>query len=740
MRRAARWIAIGVGILLGAIAAAVASILVLLHTPWAGSLVRGYAVKAIDDAIAGSVRVADLSLSLHQIALRNVVVRDPSGAVVAVVPRVVVRIELAPLLHRTLVVKSVQVVAPRARIVLRDGSSNLERALARTGPHHPLAGAIDVRELSLRGGRLLVQRDAGRTLALVEGVTVGAHGNGDTRAGSFSVAAEVHGRSLAPPRGGVVVMARAAGTGGLDDGRAQVRIGDEIALGASASGGGHYRARIERLAIPPRLAKIVVASWPLVVPVDVSGGAEIRGSHVRIDVDAHAGDARLAVTGALDARDLTTSGVSIELHDANPARLLGAGPSGDVDAAVRVRAGSLAPKRLDARAHVDATAQDSRFGQMHARATARVTGGRLQALSARLSAPGVHASLDGHGGPKRLPNERLTVDGRIRVERLSRLTPSLHGRGSARFTIAGTPAGGASSLSAQLRASLPRLRVASHRPVGRDRFAGGRRRPWPGNGLRAVALHDLAIAYGPPQRRPQRWTQRSRALVEVGAGRVAVRNLALASDDQSIALSASRRSDAVAAHVRVRDLDLRSLAPLGIAAPPLELSARVDLRGTSRRPRLDAVVDLVGGQFGGPALQTGKVSLRYRPGTLSASARALTTRGGELRAKASMPVRLSLSDLPSIAELTARPLHATVRLDDFQTGWLADAIPSLSRVRGTVDGNVVVDGTAASPEVRANVAWRDGAIIGRPRPSVTVGISARETDPAPTPSGSSATR
>lgn len=744
MRRVAKWIGLGLGILIVAAVTLLLSSILFIESRWGAELARRYVMSAIDKRIAGNLQIGAMSLSLHRIVVRDLAVHDPSGVTVARIPRIAVAFELAPLLHRRLVVDDIRVFAPALRMIMSGSTSNAARALApRAGSPSSSSSssiAVDVRNLALRGGRVLIERPNEGTLAFVDGLTVDASATVGAGLRRCSVQATVHGHSLAPPAGGIVAEIRARADGALDFGEAELRIGDSVALFARVLGRNHYAVHVRRLAVTPRLGQIVVPSWPLVVPVELAGHAELRGTRAHLDIRTLSVDSmHIHVVGGAEVRQRTTSGVLLVVRHLDPAELFGRGPAADIDATVRIAPGSFDLADVDARAVVDARAADARARPIRAHLTARLSHGHLRAFTARASARGTRAAFHAEGGPGRLPDEQLTLHGTLIAESLSRFAPSLHGPGGLRISAAGDPAAGLSSLSARVSAVLPRVRLGSHEPLALAlslslEGAAARRA--------TLDVRDIVLSYGRADGARHRWTQRGLASVELGSAQAEIRHLALTSGRQSIVVSAERSGKDVAAHMRVHHFHLRSVSPIGMPELPTHIDARLDGRATvtARRPRLDLLVELSGSGDSAAVLHSGRLAIRYRPELLSARASLATRGGGALDARAEMPLRVTSTHAPPLAALERQPVRATVSLHSFKTSWVAAVVPSLARVHGIVDGELVVRGTARHPRMQGNVDWRDGAVIGRARPSAQVGRSDRERSQASLSSDSSASQ
>ena len=647
MRRVIEWVAIASCILVATLESGVVSLLLAVATPWGSELARHYALAAINGRIAGHLSARHLSVSWKRVALGDLVLQDPSGAVVARVPRVVVRFALAPLVHRRVVLTDVAVVAPALRTIVAGRSSSLASAVASRRSTSPVDLELVVRRLRVRGGRVLVEEPRRRARAFVRDLRVDARGRGNPATPAWSGAVALRAKSALPPGGAIGLAARF------------VVAGPAIQLWASA-----------------RLP----------------------------------GDARLDVAGAANRRRKTTSGAHLRLVHLDPARLFRRGPTGDIEADVRVGAGSLAPADLRAHAVVRGALRTAR-GPARFRAVAEVADGRLRDASARATVPGARLTLAARGGAGRLPDEELVAHGRVHVAALAALSARAHGRARLRFAVAGNPARGLPSLSARATLSLFRLRLRGSAPLWLT-LAATATHPERARGGAAIAatIADARVGYETKRRPSQRWAQRGRARIEAGSGRVALSDFTLVSRGQTISLWAALRRGQAGPHGRL----VVALHDVTIPAPTVA----------------DASV---------PAIERGRVALTARPDRLAARLHLVTDGGGTLTGDASMPIRLSLAHPPSLAALRRHPLHATLRLSRFHTAWIAALLPEVQRMHGTVSGVLTVAGTAEKPLVAGQLWWRNGLIVQQPRPP-PAGTPSRARGRAPPPSRRSADR
>ena len=673
MRRLLAWLAFAPLILLVTLLLVIGGLVLLVESRWGSVIVQRWVEHRIDSRISGSVTLGSLSIGLHRVAAADVVLRDPSGAIVLRVAHVAAGFELLPVLHHRIALHQVTITEPEVLVAL-DHRSNLARAIARP-PNVPKPPPFDwnvtVDHLIVRGGELLATRPGAFPLALVRGLTVHAHGGGNPARRTFTVAAHVRGASESPPVGGLAVDATAHRGARLDRGAAEVRVGDAIRLSARVVGPNAYLVHLGRLEVTPRLAELAVARWPLAVPVGVRGDIGLAGAQVRVSMTARvSGGGRVTLDGTVDRAQRTTGGIAVHARALDPGRLLGRGPDGAIDADVAVAPGPLAPRAFDAHLVADARLDTSPPATAHADIAVR--DGRLVMLAARGEMPGARAKLVGHGGPGRLPHEQLALDGRLVASRLSRLHGSLHGAAEVRVRASGNPGVGLASLRAAVHVRARRLRVGGRPPLWLALRAAVPRARVVGGDERAVELRltDVLVAYGAPRAPSTRWTERGSATVAWRGGELRVRDSALASGRQSLALSGAYGHGAADAQVSFGDLQLRSARALtGRRLPPALARAAL----------------------------SGAVDVRLRPSHQLVGDAHLSSDVGALRASFALPAALP------------PPPDATVRVDAVASEvplgpWLQLARPQAPvRAAGTVRLTLSLAGTGAAPRLEARV-------------------------------------
>ncbi len=220
------------------------------------------------------------------------------------------------------------------------------------------------------------------------------------------------------------------------------------------------------------------------------------------------------------------------------------------------------------------------------------------------------------------------------------------------------------------------------------------------------------------------------ATVRLDDGTIELDGLELEVDTARLDIRGSLTPNRVAASVRLADLDLRRLEPLG--APPLVgmVALDVDLAGTPQAPTVRGEVRLRGFALGAdPSPVDLGVTLGFDLGGGRLTAAVVTGGLGDppLRIDASVPARFALEpfvfDLPDPLPLDAR-ITGTVLLERV-ADWLAlDG----QTVAGRLDADLAVGGTTAVPALTGRVAMAGGrvedVVVGALLTDLTVDVRA----------------
>ncbi|MCC6764424.1 MAG: translocation/assembly module TamB domain-containing protein [Deltaproteobacteria bacterium] len=395
------------------------------------------------------------------------------------------------------------------------------------------------------------------------------------------------------------------------------------------------------------------------------------------------------------------------------------------DAAVRADAGRLTVDRLDVATNVGtvAAAGDARLGGAPGgatggvRAEARVTDlAPLAALLGRFGFSGagsVRATL--RGSPAAFDAEVVVAARQLAGAgwRTATLDASLVGRGlggaaadvalhgtareaalgERRLTEIGVDAGARGALTAlrgdvavrarepdgafhELRADVARRGDTTRATVGTVRFT-----------------HRGTV-----------WTALGTPVLELRGARLSIGDLALRAGDGSVRVTGVLAAGGSDLEVVVDGLDLEALAGLVPAEARGRLAGRVRLGGGFAAPRIDADVDIAAPTLGGTrydelrarvAVAAGRGELH---GRLARAAQTLVVDAGAPLVLALAPFRFALGDP-----------EARVRADGIDLAFVGALWPDLvSKVGGTLDGDVRVAGPVAAPEAHGTIGLTGG--------------------------------
>lgn len=134
-RRVLRWLAIGVGAVVGLVVLVVGAVLVLLHTDWGRATAVRLGLGAFNDTIRGEVRVERLEGSVFgSFAVVGAEVLDPEGVVVASAARIEVEWDPWALLDERVSVQRALVVEPSFTLQDAQGQVGIARAFEAVTP------------------------------------------------------------------------------------------------------------------------------------------------------------------------------------------------------------------------------------------------------------------------------------------------------------------------------------------------------------------------------------------------------------------------------------------------------------------------------------------------------------------------------------------------------------------------------------------------------------------------------
>jgi translocation and assembly module TamB len=682
--RVLTWVAAIIGSVAALIVLAVIGAYFGLQTRAGGRLLKSIAVGQVNKSIRGHLALGTVAFHGTGLDLRDVVLTDPEDLPVIRVGHLSVRYGLWGLFSRQVEINSVDIDRPEIYLRQDVRGLNVSRAIE---PREPKVAEpskpesapgkgwqVNLVRFWIGDGAVEFKSPPSSPAAPGHEVRVGGLGllaagrvQTATRDGEFhlqlnGVVDGAGGLSRAPLAVGVHV---AAGRG-IPRGEARVSLGDLIALVATVASDRNGELEIRKLKIPPSLALAFLPSWPVRIPLQLSGMVRIEGEIASTDLivrgEGAAGNLTVKADGNLSGT-YTPHGIQVEARDLRLSDFVVRVPvTAPLAISIRVAPGSLLVQEAVARAKIDVPRTifaGHGFGPLHL--DVATTAGMLERLTLRLPLPGALLTAEGESRP----------DGTVVTTRLlaSRL-------GSLRTAAVALGAG-----------SLPKLDGSASVEI----VASGPARLYP----RSISTGSQAVAEAG-------WTLVANAaapVVRVGASRfrgIAVRATVpeLLSDRQAVNVTASLK------------------APLRIAVN-LSASAKETKRIPPRVPGNDLGGESRGSQRTDVELE--RLAIDY-PGSRWA------TRGPahfvlETEDGATPDSRLTVAGLALYAG--AQKIAADVRRDsksltaDLQIKALRiQDLPGIRavgvKISGLVDASVHAGGSPEKPRVDAKLTLREG--------------------------------
>jgi translocation and assembly module TamB len=658
--RRRRWVRrLGLGVLLLAVLAVVlvAGAVALVATPWGGERLRAFVVQKANATIQGTIAARRLSLRGGHLLLEGVELRDPDGVRVASASALEVRLRLLPLVRRRIDLALVRVDRPELQLHQDATGTNLQRALASRNPAPEVQEesqgnglAFSVEEVQIARGVVdVVQRGEGSSLH-VRVNDLAVRGNASVIGAALAARLTASGTFQAPFDGPLDVRVDAAGADARKDVRASLQLGTaKLAGTASVEDEGRASVSIESLVVPPDIARAFLPSYPLRAPASLVAHARREGDRISVQLDASAGSARARIEGdySLDGRRIP--GTTATVRHVDLAELVG-GPASDVALDLVAEGGGTSLEdlagRLEVRVPPSRMGRDT-MGPVHLLATAEK--GEVRISELRIHVPGVRVDAGG-----RIAKDRLAVSGNVLADDLAafgRTLGSLAGPGAAslrgRGQLAFAVAGTPGHPSLVLRGAFPVVVHQGTRVDGLSLEVGAPDLRAPTGANAHLAARTVALA-------PAKVFRRARLEFE--------------SQGHDLVLDAEVHGYA--------ELSLSARATLAPGGRAGTLTA-LDLRYPEARWALESPVQL---EMRGGSLALSPLTLRSGPQAISAR---LQKRGTRLDAALALQA-VDLARLPR-----------------------AFVDPALG-LGGVLDVDVRAEGAAARPEVRANVALRDG--------------------------------
>jgi translocation and assembly module TamB len=519
MRRVVRVAATILGGLLALVVVVTVGAFFGLQTHAGGRFLRGIAVGQVNKTIDGRLDIGELEFRGTALRLRNIVLSEPSGEPVLKLAGLSVAYGLRGLLARRVDIREVELDQPELRLRQDAQGTNLSRAIAARHPKppepakkpdaHPGKGwQLNLASLRLVNGAVGVTTvpAAPHSPALHAGLdnlnlASSAQFQTVTKDGELhlKIAGEVNGPgglSRAP----LDIHADIVSVSGSPRGKAGISLGDLLALAATIRSENDGELVIRKVRLPPAMVLALVPSYPVRVPLVLTGTAHLAhglaATELTLRGEGASGEVVLRGDASLADRQ-TPHGIVLQAREVKLSQwMTGIPTTAPLVLSVKVSPGSLMPAALAARLDLDVprtVMAAQAFGPLHLDAS--LDRGVLERLVLRFPLPG--ALLTAEGGQR---NSRTAINARLAVNRLASVRtaatalgakplPILVGSGSVELAALGPhlllpsprapapvaappsapaeePASAASPWSVVLRAAMPRLRAGASRYRG----------------------------------------------------------------------------------------------------------------------------------------------------------------------------------------------------------------------------------------------------------------------------------
>jgi translocation and assembly module TamB len=673
-----------------AIALLIGGAWMFLQTRWGGQAVRHFALPRVNAELAGRLELGRFHFGGDHLSLTDVVLRDPSGVVVARVAQIELAFSRWALLHRHLDLARLEVSRPELWLVADKDGLNLSRALAprvpgadRTKPEPAQPSRtgsgmiVDLRNLTLTEGNIDFRSSASDPPRHVHVAALTVDGSAhydtsqshasldlavDARGGHLDARGELDLTQLRATGPGLVIGARDLDLSRLYDGGPASQLGFTL----TARGGGRDLPSLD-------------GSLDFDLPPGRVAGQTL--GPIRLSARAAGGLYTLTeLRAVLPGLELTGGGTA---------------SAAQVDLHLRVDAGDLA-----------AVAQS--LAPWGIEAPALAGRGRLDlALGGRLAVP----SLRAIGQVPRLRVGTSSVQGLT----LTASVPDLRSPIAADVDLAAPRAflGGQTlrGLALSVQAAGTRLTVNARTtaPFPLTLAVRGRRRA-SASGVTDVTIDALELHYPAAG-----WSLARPAQLQFGDGRFSLAGFALRAGSQRIEADLAQTPHGLRGRLLVQKLDLARL-PHVVVSPALGLGGTVDVDarvdGTAAEPRLDAKVSLAGGRFRG-----------YRDLSLALDAHYAESRArGRLDANGLGTAIVARFDLPADWPIRDRraplQLELTLAETDLPTTLRALAIASGQPVPAQLGGRVhltaQLDGTLEAPRLAVAIGAKTLVVQNQP--------------------------
>ncbi|MFL5319509.1 MAG: translocation/assembly module TamB domain-containing protein, partial [Myxococcaceae bacterium] len=427
--------------------------------------------------------------------------------------------------------------------------------------------------------------------------------------------------------------------------------GAKVLAEANLSGTSDVDAFLKQLDVDPSFLRAFVPAYPVEATLHAEGEVHKRTDDVDAELHAHAGSSKLNLTAKANLAQKEVSKLSARLSGVNFAQLVEDGPKSDVSLSLDAHGGGSSAD--DAHGELTLTAPaatmgNQPFGPIDVHATVKEGVATIEKFLAKLPGVEVHA----HGTASK---ENVNVTAGVIAKSLESFSKTvgalagpgkldLGGHGQATFAAKGPT----ENPSVHLEASFPKLRVQkrdiedlvvnAELPQAKDPFGLNARVDARHLSLGKRGLSDLHAGVKSKERHltveahargflvlsvaldaltdtdhkglelnqltlswpEETWKLEAPSHLRFDEKELSATPLALVAGDQRIALHGKKHGDDVDGHVEVKKLDIGKLPKL-VLNPLLNLggtlSVTADASGTTRKPELQAHVDLKNGSY-----------------------------------------------------------------------------------------------------------------------------------------------
>jgi translocation and assembly module TamB len=763
LKKWARRAALGLLCAVGLIVVAVAAALIYANSRAGGERILRIALSQANGAFQGRLDAEQLELHGNHLIVHRASLRDPEGALVAQVETLEARVSMLALIRRTIRVRELKIVAPVVHLRSDERGLNLVRAIQAKHPSPPrppsekspsqLAIALEEFELQRGAFDFELLSDGQRRFVQLHDLEARASGAYASPSHKFALDLDLTGTAARPTHEPLSLRVHAKSSGERRSAQLALAFAG-LRLDASAdSAGDELRAHLDRLELPPGLARAWLPSYPLLASVSASGDGARHGDVAAAKVEVKAGQATLTIDGSLDVARLTSPGVTVRARGINLRELLAAGPESSLSLEARAEGGGKSLESLDGMLDLvvpTSTMSGTSVGpiQIEARAKSGVIhvqklvadlpglriagGGKLNAREAAFSATLTASNLDrlskalgslvgqrplqigGSGelqvalkGPLRHPG--IALKGgfpRLRYE----------GFAAEKLSLSGNVPDVRKPLQSQL--SLTASRVLSGGRVVKDvgvkltnhdrnivadvRATGFLQLALHAGGTvdsdhKGILLSALQLEYPQAQ-----WSLQRAAHVRFAGPELSTEPLELRSGGQAIRAAGSLRGRRIDADLQIHNLDL-ALLPKPVVSPALNLaglfSAELSARGSTAQPALQVKAELQSGRF----KQYRDLALKLDGGydkdraVGTANARGF---GTELRTDFDLP-------LQALRARRRAPVRLELTLNETPIENILRALDRPEKISGAAAASVVLSGTADDPQLKLVVRGKE---------------------------------